>query len=193
MAQIGDWLVQDGDSGRAAQIIGLPHADGSPPYVIRWQSTGHIALVFPGPFTRIAPGTIDATADPTPRPRQMHGPEQRGARAGGPTSWPSGPEAAALKEPTRQACGQSASRLTGARCPADERKPNVFEVRIHGRGSQGVVTAAELLAAAAFAEGRYAQAFPSFGSERTGPRLSLTAGSMTSPSGPASRFCIRMR
>jgi Domain of unknown function (DUF1918) len=60
MAQVGDWLVQDGDSGRAAQIIGLPHADGSPPYVIRWQSTGHIALVFPGPFTRIAPGTIDA-------------------------------------------------------------------------------------------------------------------------------------
>jgi pyruvate ferredoxin oxidoreductase alpha subunit len=44
----------------------------------------------------------------------------------------------------------------------------VFEIRIHGRGGQGVVTAAELLAAAAFAEGRYAQAFPSFGSERTG-------------------------
>src|SRR5690242_16481144 len=44
----------------------------------------------------------------------------------------------------------------------------VFEIRIHGRGGQGVVTAAELLAAAAFAEGRHAQAFPSFGSERTG-------------------------
>ncbi len=44
----------------------------------------------------------------------------------------------------------------------------MFQVRIHGRGGQGVVTAAELLAAAAFAEGRYAQAFPSFGSERTG-------------------------
>ncbi|HXW45039.1 MAG TPA: 2-oxoacid:acceptor oxidoreductase family protein [Streptosporangiaceae bacterium] len=44
----------------------------------------------------------------------------------------------------------------------------MFEVRIHGRGGQGVVTAAELLAAAAFAEGRHAQAFPSFGSERTG-------------------------
>jgi pyruvate ferredoxin oxidoreductase gamma subunit len=44
----------------------------------------------------------------------------------------------------------------------------MFEIRIHGRGGQGVVTAAELLAAAAFAEGRYAQAFPSFGSERTG-------------------------
>lgn len=44
----------------------------------------------------------------------------------------------------------------------------MFQVRIHGRGGQGVVTAAELLASAAFAEGRYAQAFPSFGSERTG-------------------------
>jgi len=44
----------------------------------------------------------------------------------------------------------------------------VFQVRIHGRGGQGVVTAAELLSLAAFHEGRHAQAFPSFGSERTG-------------------------
>jgi pyruvate ferredoxin oxidoreductase gamma subunit len=44
----------------------------------------------------------------------------------------------------------------------------VFQVRIHGRGGQGVVTAAELLSVAAFREGREAQAFPTFGSERTG-------------------------
>jgi pyruvate ferredoxin oxidoreductase alpha subunit len=44
----------------------------------------------------------------------------------------------------------------------------MFEIRIHGRGGQGVVTAAEMLSAAVFAEGKYAQAFPSFGSERTG-------------------------
>jgi pyruvate ferredoxin oxidoreductase gamma subunit len=44
----------------------------------------------------------------------------------------------------------------------------MLEVRIHGRGGQGVVTSAELLALAAFMEGRHAQAFPSFGSERTG-------------------------
>jgi pyruvate ferredoxin oxidoreductase gamma subunit len=44
----------------------------------------------------------------------------------------------------------------------------VFEVRFHGRGGQGAVTAADLLALAAFEEGRYAQSFPSFGSERTG-------------------------
>jgi pyruvate ferredoxin oxidoreductase gamma subunit len=46
--------------------------------------------------------------------------------------------------------------------------PAMFEVRIHGRGGQGVVTAAELLSVAAFDGGRHAQAFPSFGSERTG-------------------------
>lgn len=44
----------------------------------------------------------------------------------------------------------------------------MFQIRIHGRGGQGVVTAAEMLSIAAFLERRYAQAFPSFGSERTG-------------------------
>ena len=44
----------------------------------------------------------------------------------------------------------------------------MFQIRIHGRGGQGVVTAAEMLSVAAFREGRHAQAFPSFGSERTG-------------------------
>jgi pyruvate ferredoxin oxidoreductase gamma subunit len=48
----------------------------------------------------------------------------------------------------------------------------MFEVRLHGRGGQGVVTAAELLSVAAFEEGRHAQAFPSFGSERTGAPVS---------------------
>lgn len=44
----------------------------------------------------------------------------------------------------------------------------MFQVRIHGRGGQGVVSAAEILSLAAFDEGRHAQAFPSFGSERMG-------------------------
>jgi pyruvate ferredoxin oxidoreductase gamma subunit len=44
----------------------------------------------------------------------------------------------------------------------------MFQVRIHGRGGQGAVTAAEMLSVAAFLEGRHAQAFPSFGSERMG-------------------------
>lgn len=44
----------------------------------------------------------------------------------------------------------------------------MFQVRIHGRGGQGVVSAAEILSIAAFGEGKHAQAFPSFGSERMG-------------------------
>ncbi|RZN32017.1 MAG: pyruvate ferredoxin oxidoreductase subunit gamma [Methanosarcinales archaeon] len=42
------------------------------------------------------------------------------------------------------------------------------EIRIHGRGGQGSVTAAELLAIAAFEDGLYSQAFPAFGVERRG-------------------------
>ena len=44
----------------------------------------------------------------------------------------------------------------------------MLQIRIHGRGGQGVVTAAEMLALAGFMEKHHAQAFPSFGSERTG-------------------------
>lgn len=44
----------------------------------------------------------------------------------------------------------------------------MLQIRLHGRGGQGVVTAAEMLSLSAFLEGHYAQAFPSFGSERTG-------------------------
>ncbi len=45
---------------------------------------------------------------------------------------------------------------------------SMFQIRIHGRGGQGVVSGAEMLSVAAFIEGRYAQAFPSFGPERMG-------------------------
>lgn len=44
----------------------------------------------------------------------------------------------------------------------------MIEIRIHGRGGQGAVTSAELMAQAAIAEGKFAQAFPSFGPERRG-------------------------
>lgn len=52
--------------------------------------------------------------------------------------------------------------------PIADSKSGMFQVRIHGRGGQGVVSAAEMLSVAAFLEGKYAQAFPSFGSERNG-------------------------
>lgn len=44
----------------------------------------------------------------------------------------------------------------------------MIEIRIHGRGGQGAVTSAELIAVAAISQGDYAQAFPSFGPERRG-------------------------
>lgn len=44
----------------------------------------------------------------------------------------------------------------------------MLQIRLHGRGGQGAVTTAEMLSLSAFLEGHFAQAFPSFGSERTG-------------------------
>jgi len=51
----------------------------------------------------------------------------------------------------------------------------MHQIRIHGRGGQGVVTAAELIAIAAFNDGWKAQAFPSFGVERTGAPIEAFA------------------
>jgi pyruvate ferredoxin oxidoreductase gamma subunit len=44
----------------------------------------------------------------------------------------------------------------------------MLEIRFHGRGGQGAVTSAELLAGAVISEGKHAQSFPSFGPERRG-------------------------
>ncbi|MBS7643160.1 pyruvate ferredoxin oxidoreductase subunit gamma [Candidatus Bathyarchaeota archaeon] len=44
----------------------------------------------------------------------------------------------------------------------------MFEIRWHGRGGQGAVTASQILAAAALLDGKYVQAFPEFGPERAG-------------------------
>ena len=51
----------------------------------------------------------------------------------------------------------------------------MIEIRFHGRGGQGAVTAAEILAKAAFEDGKYVQAFPFFGVERRGaPVMAFT-------------------
>ena len=68
-------------------------------------------------------------------------------------------------------CRRRAAGLTAGLAGRGIRgRPGVMalDVRIHGRGGQGVVTAAELLSLAAFDQGLHAQALPSFGSERTG-------------------------
>lgn len=67
----------------------------------------------------------------------------------------------------------------------------VVRVRIQGRDGQGVVTAAELLSWAALSDGKQAQAFPSFGSERMGApvnafcriheQFTRTRGAVTNP------------
>ena len=44
----------------------------------------------------------------------------------------------------------------------------MIEIRFHGRGGQGAVTAAEVLAVSAFKDNKYSQAFPKFGPERSG-------------------------
>ncbi len=54
-ARVGDRLIPDGDPDRTGLVIGLRNADGSPPYVVRWLTGDHIALVFPGPYARIVP------------------------------------------------------------------------------------------------------------------------------------------
>ena len=55
-ARLGDRLLPDGEQRRAGVIIGLQNADGAPPYVVKWLSDGHIALVFPGPYTKVVRG-----------------------------------------------------------------------------------------------------------------------------------------
>jgi len=55
------------------------------------------------------------------------------------------------------------------------------EIRIHGRGGQGGVTAAELLARAAFREGKWVQAIPFFGAERRGAPVKAFARLSTEP------------
>ncbi len=54
-AHVGDRLIVEGDAARAGLIIGVPHADGSPPYIVKWLANGHIAMVSPGQFARIIP------------------------------------------------------------------------------------------------------------------------------------------
>ena len=48
---------------------------------------------------------------------------------------------------------------------------DTVEIRWHGRGGQGTVTAAKLLADACLSGGRYVQAFPEYGPERAGAPL----------------------
>lgn len=62
-AQIGDRLIIGGDSDRTGIVIGIPRPDGAPPYVVKWLSNGHIAMVFPDAYTvRVPAGHPAGTA-----------------------------------------------------------------------------------------------------------------------------------
>ncbi|KQX46362.1 hypothetical protein ASE09_16415 [Streptomyces sp. Root66D1] len=56
-ARIGDRLIVGGstvgDRGRDGEVVGLHHADGTPPFDVRWSDTGRVTLVFPGPDARV--------------------------------------------------------------------------------------------------------------------------------------------
>jgi len=52
-AHVGDRLIAEGDAARTGLIVGVPHDDGSPPYIVKWLSDGHIAMVWPGDFARV--------------------------------------------------------------------------------------------------------------------------------------------
>ena len=54
-AQVGDRLLVGHDPRRIGLIIGVPRPGGQPPYVVKWLSDGHIAMVFPDQFARIVP------------------------------------------------------------------------------------------------------------------------------------------
>ncbi|MEU6018279.1 DUF1918 domain-containing protein [Streptomyces sp. NPDC047515] len=56
-AHLGDHLVVEspatGASRRDGEIVGLRHADGTPPYDVHWSDTDHVSLVFPGPDAHV--------------------------------------------------------------------------------------------------------------------------------------------
>ena len=64
-AKVGDWLIVEGDVARTGLIISVPHPDGSPPYIVKWQAGGHIAMVSPGDFARVVPAEDAAHDDST--------------------------------------------------------------------------------------------------------------------------------
>jgi hypothetical protein len=59
-AQVGDRIVVKGvhvgDATRIGVVTALRHADGTPPYEVRWLEDGHSGLIFPGPEAHVERG-----------------------------------------------------------------------------------------------------------------------------------------
>jgi len=54
-ARVGDRLVLVGSPDRYGVIIGVLGGDGAPPYIVRWRSDGHVAMVLPDRSARVVP------------------------------------------------------------------------------------------------------------------------------------------
>jgi Domain of unknown function (DUF1918) len=58
-AEVGNWLVVHGrsldDPVRAGLVLEVPHADGSPPYLVHWLDDDRLSLVFPGADAVVRP------------------------------------------------------------------------------------------------------------------------------------------
>ncbi|MFF3890081.1 DUF1918 domain-containing protein [Streptomyces sp. NPDC001914] len=90
-AHLGDQLViestRSGAARRDGEIVGLHHADGTPPYDVRWSDTDEVALVFPGPDAHVRHLEHG-------RPERIHGPapsETVAAKAAAPNGPAAGP------------------------------------------------------------------------------------------------------
>ena len=69
-AEVGDWLVVKGTTieqpDQRGLITEVRSADGSPPYVVRWLTTGHVATVIPGAdAVVVTPGELEAADERT--------------------------------------------------------------------------------------------------------------------------------
>ena len=66
-AKVGDWLVIKGTTvdrpDQRGLIIEVHGSDGSPPYVVRWLDTDHVATVFPGPDAVVVTAEEQDAAD----------------------------------------------------------------------------------------------------------------------------------
>lgn len=66
-AKIGDWLVIKGTTidlpDQRGLITEVHSSDGSPPYVVRWLETEHVATVFPGPDAVVVTAEEQEEAD----------------------------------------------------------------------------------------------------------------------------------
>jgi Domain of unknown function (DUF1918) len=66
-ARVGDWLVIKGftidQSEQRSLITEVPSDDGSPPYMVRWLESDHVAMVFPGPHAIIVTAAEQRAVD----------------------------------------------------------------------------------------------------------------------------------